>query len=370
MKFRIILIMTVCLLAAACQKRKYPEEQTDVTAKQIYFDGSVNGEPLVMSIGQDGYYCYSSYEQLADSAYVFEGELKKVDCNPCPLSLQVLLSDYRARAPGSAVPADSVFRTGNRNFIPAVAKPHTMKFTSFSNKPVASVRWDVSNGFSSQQPAEMNCEFGQAGAQTVSLTMRTIGNCESMVVNKIFINGTGGLFACGITAQLIQGNNSQFTSTITGGRAPYRYTWYFGDGGTGNQETVPHNYQWAGSYPVKLRVEDADNNICESNFIHVAGNDQSSCTANMSMSYVGSRNAFFNGVKIRFTDQANNILSSANIAQPAGSYFEVVKSEPFEPNEKGEAGRLLTVRFNVLVSDGSGKRWLKSDNTAIAVTYK
>ncbi len=369
MKFNTLLILTLCLVVAACQKRKYPEEQIQLNEKQIYFNGSVNGEPLAMGIGQNGYYCYTSYQQLADSTYVFEGELKKVDCNPCPLSLQVLLSDYRVRAPGAAVPPDSVFRTGSRNFIPAVANPHTLKFTAFSNKPVASVRWDVSNGFSSQAP-EMNCEFGQAGLQTVSLTVRTTGNCESMVVNKIFINTSGKLFACGIMAQLIQGNNSQFTSTVVGGRAPYRYTWYFGDGGTGNQESLPHDYQWAGSYPVKLRVEDADKQVCESNFIHVAGNDQSSCVANMTMSYVGSRNAFFNGVKIRFTDQANNILSSANIAQPPGSYFEVINSQPYEANERGEAGRLLTLRFNVLVSDGVGKRWLKSDNTSIAVSYK
>ena len=369
MKLKFIVILSTFLMATACQKKKYPEESVQLNQGQIYFNGTIDNQPIALKIGIEGYYCYSSYKQLADSIYVFEGDLKKVNCNPCPLSLQVQLLDYLQRAPGSSVRPDSVFRAGSRAFIPGVARPNTVQFASHSNKSVASLQWKTSTGISSSDSI-WSCEFSQAGPQTVSLTVLTQGNCESVVVNSIFVGGSNDLFACGITAALVQNNNSTFSSTIIGGKAPFRYTWNFGDGGTSNLSTVPHNYTWAGSYPVKLRIEDAENHVCESNYIHVAGNDPSSCTANMSLSYTGRRNAFLNGAKIQWTDQSNVILSSDSITQPAQSYFEIVSSKAYEANEQGEAGRLLTLRFNVLLANGSRQVWFKSDNTAIAVTYK
>ena len=121
---------------------------------------------------------------------------------------------------------------------------------------------------------------------------------------------------------------------------------------------------------MKLQITDAENRVCESNYIHITGNDKSSCAANMTLSYLGNRDAFLNGVKIQWTDQTNTILRSDNVSQPAASYFEVLNSQAYPANERGEAGRLLTLRFNVLLSDGSRKVWFKSESTAIAVTYK
>ncbi len=369
MKTNILWLLSACILLTACQKRKYPDESVQLEQQAIYFNGYIDNEALSLKIGDDGYYCYSSYKQRADSIYMFEGTLKKVDCNPCPLSLQVQLFDFRQRAPGSVIPPDSSFRSGSRGFVPGMSIPNTIRFVSLSNKEVSSLKWDLSNGVSSQDSI-LNYEFGQPGPQTVSLTVRTKGNCESMVVNRIFIGGESGLFASSITANLIQNNNSQFSAAIIGGKAPFRYTWNFGDGITSQLPAPSHNYQWAGSYPVKLRVEDAENHMCESNYIHIAGNDMSSCTANMLLFHTGSRRAFLNGVKIQWTDRGNTALRSDSIAQPAASYFEIINSQAFKPNERGEAGRLLTLRFNVLLSDGSRKVWCKSENTAIAVTYK
>ncbi len=103
MKSTTLWILGLCLLATACHKRKYPEDKIQFGEEAIYFNGSFGDEPIALKIGTEGYYCYSSYQQMADSVYVFEGELKKYDCNPCPLSLHVLLSDYRQRIPGASV---------------------------------------------------------------------------------------------------------------------------------------------------------------------------------------------------------------------------------------------------------------------------
>lgn len=369
MRIKVIVLLSLFVLAAACKKRKYPEENVRLEKEEIFCDAFIDGEPVSLKIGSDGYYCYSSYKQPADSVYVFEGTLKKFDCDPCPRSLHLELSDFQPRLPGSSVPADLVFKTGSRGFAPALPRTSMVRFVSLSNKEVTSVRWALSNGGSSDDSV-MTYEFAHPGPQTVSLTVTTKGNCESTVINKIYLSAESGLFACSIKAEPAQGTNSDFRRHIVGGKTPFRYTWSFGDGGTSDLPEPTHNYKYAGSYPVTLRIQDAENHICESSYIYVAGNDQSSCAANMSLSYTGSRNVSLNGVKIQWTDQSNAFLRSDNIVQPAGSYFEITDSQPYEANEKGEAGRLLTLRFNVLLSDGNRKLWFKSDNTAIAVTYK
>jgi len=365
---KILILLTVCSVAWSCQKRKYPDTQVTLEKEDIYFSGSVDNTPLSLKIGTDGYYCYSSYTQNAGNIYVFAGELKKYNCNPCPLSLKLELSDYRPRPAGASVPPDSALRTGSRHFIPALSQATTIKFVSHSNKAVSSWRWDC-NGSSSGDSAT-SFEFAQPGAQTVSLTVLTKGGCESVVVNKIYVDAVNGLFACNVSANTGQGNSSQFRAGVIGGTPPFRYSWNFGDASTSSQAAPGHTYQWAGSYPVKLQITDAENRVCECNYIQVVGNDISSCAANMSLSYVSSRNSFLDGVRLQWTDASNTVLRSDSVAQPAGSYFEVLSSQPFEPNDHGDNGRLLKLRFNVLLGNGSRKVWFKSDSTTMAVSYK
>lgn len=369
MKSKIIFILSIYILASGCQKRKYPEDQVKLNKEEVYVDGYVDGEPVNLKIGADGYYCYSSYKQNADSIYLFKGELRKYDCNPCPRSLQVELSDYQARLIGSSVDPELAFQKGTRNFIPALPITSTIRFVSHSNKTISSQTWSLSNGLSSKDSV-IDVEFGQPGPQTVSLTIKTTGNSESMVVNKIFVSDEAGLFACSISAGLVQNNLSQFSGSVVGGTPPFHYTWSFGDGATSTQSLTNHDYQWPGSYPVRLVVKDAKNHVCESNYIHVAGNDISSCTANMSLSFAGSRNALLKGVRLQWTDRSNVIFRSDSVSQPVNSYFEIINSQPYVANEQGESGRLLTLRFNVLVSDGRHKMWFKTENMTIVVAYK
>jgi hypothetical protein len=121
---------------------------------------------------------------------------------------------------------------------------------------------------------------------------------------------------------------------------------------------------------VKLIVEDADHHVCESFYNYVTANDLSSCAVNMSLTHAGRRDVFFDGVMIQWRDASNTLYKTDKVVQPSESYFEIIKSETFDPNEKGEAGRLLTMRFNLLLSDGSRKIRFKSEDAVIAVSYK
>ncbi|MBL7930528.1 MAG: PKD domain-containing protein [Bacteroidia bacterium] len=341
------IMLALCTLVFSCKKRKYPDAQVQLEKEDIYVNAIVDGEAVNLKIGAEDYYCYSSYSHSADSIYQFKGELRKYDCNPCPLSLMVELTDYQKSLPGSVVQAENSLRKGSRIFLAALAKTYTVKFRAHSNKNISSLRWNLNNGTSSSDSV-FSFDFGQPGAQTVSLTIKTDGGCETVVQNKIYVSESS-VFACNIEPEPGPNNQSGFRASLIGGKAPFYYTWYFGDGYTSNNAEPTHIYQYPGSYPVKVRIEDADGHICESNSINVVGNDLSSCSSNMSVSHAGTRNLLFNGVKIQWTDRTNFVLRSDSIDQPPGSYFEIVDSQEYEKNEKGESGRLLTVRFNVLL---------------------
>ena len=47
---------------------------------------------------------------------------------------------------------------------------------------------------------------------------------------------------------------------VTGGTAPYSYSWTTGDGGTFDGDSFAHDYREAGTYTVRLVVTDADGN--------------------------------------------------------------------------------------------------------------
>ncbi len=54
----------------------------------------------------------------------------------------------------------------------------------------------------------------------------------------------------------VAGQNVSFSGTTLGGTAPYSYSWTFGDGTIGANQTSSHTYAFPGTYTVTLTVED------------------------------------------------------------------------------------------------------------------
>lgn len=368
MKRVVLASLGIGLLVGACEKRKYPKEQIRLEEEPIFVNATVDGEPVNLKIGTDGYYCYSSHSQTTDSVYFFKGELRKYNCQTCPLSLMVELSDYQKSLPGSPISPDITFEKGSRLFLPGLSKTYSVEFRALSNKTISSTRWSLANGVSSNDSV-FQFDFGKPGVQTVSLTIKTDQGCENVISRSIYLS-EASLFACDAQVQSIGNNSFDFSASRVGGQAPFHYTWYFGDGEISTDSNPTHQYSYPGSYPLKLQVEDANGHLCESNSIQVVGSDLSSCSSDMKMTPISVKQVLLRGVKIQWTDRSNVVLRSDSIDQPPGAYFEVVDSQPYETNENGETGRLLTLRFNVLLQGGNRQVWFKTENTAIAVSYK
>ena len=96
--------------------------------------------------------------------------------------------------------------------------------------------------------------YAQAGTYQVTLSVEAAGGCSDQVTRTVTVHP---LPTSNFTATSVcQGNPTQFTSTASGGQIN-TYQWNFGDGQTGNGQTVSHSYAQPGTYNVTHTVQTA-----------------------------------------------------------------------------------------------------------------
>src|SRR5215210_584854 len=130
------------------------------------------------------------------------------------------------------------------------------------------IRWDFGDGDSDEEESgddddnDVDHTFNIAGTYTVSATVtdstgRTVS--DSILIT---VEAPPPLTAVEITSSDTQGvapATFDFEANVTGGAVPYTYSWDFGDGSveSGDDETVDHTFNIAGSYNVDLTVTDS-----------------------------------------------------------------------------------------------------------------
>jgi PKD repeat protein len=75
-----------------------------------------------------------------------------------------------------------------------------------------------------------------------------------------FTSSTGGSLRVNVTANALNGTpplSVAFGAQISGGTAPYRYAWTFGDGGSSTLPAPDHTFVTSGTYNVSVNVTDA-----------------------------------------------------------------------------------------------------------------
>ena len=140
--------------------------------------------------------------------------------------------------------------------------------------------------------------YATAGSYRALLIISdSLFTCFDTISKVVTVTGGSNPTPCNLTTSYtINSNNSvSFSSSITGGTAPFAYSWDFGDNSMGSTTANPtHTYTNPGSYTVMLTVTDANSSTCtsvDSVFVNF-------CTANFSYQ-TGS-----NGT-VSFTNQSN-----------------------------------------------------------------
>lgn len=142
--------------------------------------------------------------------------------------------------------------------------PVTVSFKDSSqqgNFPIQNWLWDFGDGniSNSQHPGHT---YQNGGTYSVSLQVTDTKGCSDFISKSQYVH-IGMPFQVGFT---VNGNRacnppliSNFSPAVSGGTAPYSYSWNFGDGGTSVQSNPSHTYTTTNSFDVTLTVTDANN---------------------------------------------------------------------------------------------------------------
>lgn len=130
----------------------------------------------------------------------------------------------------------------------------TSGFSGFFGAP--SYFWNFGNGTTSNL-ANPAMTFA-SGFYTVCLTVSDSA-CTATYCDSIYVQNSACAGFSASASQSVNGNVATFTSTVTGGTAPYAYSWNFGDGSAlSNTANPTHTYINGGTYNAYLTVIDAN----------------------------------------------------------------------------------------------------------------
>jgi PKD repeat protein len=133
----------------------------------------------------------------------------------------------------------------------------TLTGTPSGGTPPYGFAWTFGDGTisTSQSPSHT-----YAGAGTYSATVTVTDAAGAKAVASVLTITVNHLPAAGATANRTAGDapvTVNFTGSVTGGTAPFGYSWAFGDGSTATGQNPIHTYTASGTYDAMLTVTDA-----------------------------------------------------------------------------------------------------------------
>lgn len=370
--FNTCIIALLLLACTSCRKKEYPES-TKEGSPVFNCNMMINGLPIKLEAGINDYYMYSSFQQDSNNVYGFIAGIKQTECTTCPNSLQIQINDFKISFPNANTQIDSALMPGNYNYLASTAASfYTAQFQSSYNKPAASYLWNFGDGTTSLL-SNPNHIYKKAGRYNVSLTITGANSCQSSIYSFQNIGTINYKFRTLIDADSSAGNIINFSSVNLQGTGPYQYLWNFGDGTAISTLANPsHAYQYNGSYPVTLRVIDANNDTAYAKCNTVTQNDISSCATNYSVSTVSqSLNTLgLSNIVVKWTDANGVVYTSKDPLQPSNSYFTIVSVQDYQNNNSNERTKKLHVKFKCTVYNGSNSIQLDNADAFINIAYK
>jgi PKD repeat protein len=357
------------LVTLSCRKKEYPETIIE-NEPEFYFRATVNNQPVDFKAGIDGYQMYSSYEIDQSGVYRLIGELRKNDCvMNCPASLKIRINNYTITPAGEPVNIDLAVTTKAYQLLTPGQK---IAFQSSFNKNAQGYFWDFGDGSSSIEANPVHT-YSKPGRYHTCLRVQDNNSCTSTICNEIKTGYENKKCMTSIAVTGISDSLITFSQNTTGGTAPYSYLWTFGDGTTANFSGGAHIYRYHGSYPVWLRVIDANHDTATANYNAVTKRDLSSCAANFKVTSVADDPTLlqeFSKIIITWVDENGTVYASNGGLQPTDSFFEVLSVTGYENNENNELTRKIHAKFKCSVYNGANKITIDNAEATITVAYK
>lgn len=120
--------------------------------------------------------------------------------------------------------------------------------------------WDFNNsGAENSTIQNPSFTYNSTGTKTAKLTVTFSDGCVQSTTHDIIVSGGSADFNFSTTAACAPTYTVNFTSTSTVSSGTITgYNWDFGDGQTSTDTNPTHNYNAAGTFPVKLTITTSD----------------------------------------------------------------------------------------------------------------
>ena len=139
--------------------------------------------------------------------------------------------------------------------------PHTVTFNDLSipgDAAITGFLWDFGDG-SFSTDASPTHTYATPGDYSITLVVTDANTCTNTLLITDYISVTNAVdvtFSGSPLAACTPPLDVNFTSTVTGGTAPFTYAWDFGDGNTATTANPSNTYTALGAYDVMLTVTD------------------------------------------------------------------------------------------------------------------
>lgn len=363
-KFWYFLILSAWLFCS-CRKKDLPET-VPATHSDFYFNGNVAGTAVSLRAGMDNYYMYSSHKRDDKDIYNFIADLRPAGCTSCGNALQITIHDFRRSLVNEATRIDSSLLPET---YPILGVPfYAVQFRSQFNQQAASYLWNFGDNSTSRQANPLHI-YKTAGNYSVSLTINSTGSCQQYISNIEKISYPAANAKISVVTSSV--NSMSFHPSIADSLS-YNYRWSFGDGFSSSSPDPSHTYAIPGTYPVLLRVINAQQDTLYARYNVATQTIPMPCLTNYSIESVAQvvNPLPLSTIIINWTDENGDVYTSNNVLQPATSYFKIISVENYDPNERGEKTKRIKVRFTCHVFNGTRVKVIDNGDALLAVSYK
>jgi len=245
---------------------------------------------------------------------------------------------------------------------------YAVKFASIFNQTASSYLWNFGDNQTSTL-ANPTHTYSSAGNYSISLRINSTNGCQQYISNFEKINSISK--KCKISVISDSSKTLQFASSVQG-VAPFNYLWQFGDGSTSSLGNPGHTYFYAGTYPVLLRVIDANSDTIFAKYNAATLTNPMPCLTNYSITSITQilNSLALSKITINWTDETGVLYTSNNPLQPSSSFFKIISVEDYETNEKNEKTKKIKVQFKCNVYNGTAVKTIDNAETIIAVSYR